>query len=637
MDINKRNRTELKSYFVKNAIPTESNFADLIEGALNQKDDGIVKLPGNPLSIEASGDATSLKKSINFYRNFSDANPDWTINLNPRSNPNDAATARLGFNISDSEGNSRLFIDRATGNVGIGTTSPGAKLEVGGDISAGNSDIYFTKTDHIHSGKGNTAGYAALENAKDYDALMILGRAGTAKGRYVRLWDYLQVNGGLDITGNVGIGTATPNVRLHVNGDIRAENGTLWLRAGADVNHGVGWYGGNKLFANTNVDGPVLFGFAGGALGTTSDGQKLALSWNSSGNVSLGTSSSLSFGSQTRQMLNLWSTEYGVGIQSGTQYFRTGKNFAWYKGGGHNDGELNAGGGTVQMTIQDGNVGVGTVNPGAKLHIAGAVKIDAANTLEFGAGVSGKEGNAGKIGYQTFTADALDIVGAGTTGANRKLQFWAEGGATFAGSLTVSGNIGIGTTTPEAKLEINAIGTTHGGWLEAIRFTRPEHSAITLPGGGLLFGLHSDRNFYFADIKGGFQKYVFSINANTGDVRLTNNLSVPGGVENLRMLRGVIASDGAVVGGAGFTVRRAAVGIYDMTFTQAFPVVPGATATQIFGSLNSGTGDPTSAGGDPRDNAVIVHLSANKLRIKTGDNVGNPSDRYFSFIVIGPR
>lgn len=83
----------------------------------------------------------------------------------------------------------------SSGNVGIGTTDPKLKLDVAGAISAGNSDIYFTKTDHDHSGYGNTAGYAAIENAKNYDALMILGRAGTDKGRKVRLWDYLEVLG----------------------------------------------------------------------------------------------------------------------------------------------------------------------------------------------------------------------------------------------------------------------------------------------------------------------------------------------------------------------------------------------------------------------------------------------------------
>jgi hypothetical protein len=89
------------------------------------------------------------------------------------------------------------------GRIGIGTANPAARLDVRGDIRAGNSDIYFTKTNHNHSGIGNTPGYAAIENAADYNALMILGRAGTSKGRSVRLWDYLQVNGSLDVNGTL--------------------------------------------------------------------------------------------------------------------------------------------------------------------------------------------------------------------------------------------------------------------------------------------------------------------------------------------------------------------------------------------------------------------------------------------------
>jgi hypothetical protein len=109
-------------------------------------------------------------------------------------------------------------INYAGSNVGIGAQTPQGKLDVRGDIRAGNSDIYFTRADHNHTGIGNTAGFAAIENAADYGALMILGRAGTPRGRYVRLWDYLQVNGGMDVTGNVGIGTSTPNRTLHVQG-----------------------------------------------------------------------------------------------------------------------------------------------------------------------------------------------------------------------------------------------------------------------------------------------------------------------------------------------------------------------------------------------------------------------------------
>jgi hypothetical protein len=43
---------------------------------------------------------------------------------------------------------------------------------------------------------------------------MILGRAGTSRGRYVRLWDYLQVNGGMDVTGNVEFLSASNPIRV---------------------------------------------------------------------------------------------------------------------------------------------------------------------------------------------------------------------------------------------------------------------------------------------------------------------------------------------------------------------------------------------------------------------------------------
>ncbi|MDC8447985.1 MAG: hypothetical protein LV473_06485 [Nitrospira sp.] len=102
------------------------------------------------------------------------------------------------------------------GNVGIGTSTPAGKLDVQGDIRAGNSDLYFTKTDHAHSGIGNTAGYAAIENASNFDALMILGRAGTDRGRKVRLWDYLEVNGPLEVTGDLAVKGSISTTKGHV-------------------------------------------------------------------------------------------------------------------------------------------------------------------------------------------------------------------------------------------------------------------------------------------------------------------------------------------------------------------------------------------------------------------------------------
>jgi hypothetical protein len=90
-------------------------------------------------------------------------------------------------------------------------------LTVDGHINAGNSDLYFTKKDHNHTGYGNEFGHAAIENARNYNALMILGRQTGTKNlhRVVKLWDYLQVNGNLDVTNNLNV-----SKELVVNRDI---------------------------------------------------------------------------------------------------------------------------------------------------------------------------------------------------------------------------------------------------------------------------------------------------------------------------------------------------------------------------------------------------------------------------------
>ncbi|MDB6109109.1 MAG: hypothetical protein JWR69_859 [Pedosphaera sp.] len=62
----------------------------------------------------------------------------------------------------------------------------------------------------------------------------------------------------------------------------------------------------------------------------------------------------ISFGTTTRQMLNLWGTQYGIGVQNGATYFRTdsGMAYYWFGGGVHSDVTGNAGaGGAVMMRL----------------------------------------------------------------------------------------------------------------------------------------------------------------------------------------------------------------------------------------------------------------------------------------------
>lgn len=53
-------------------------------------------------------------------------------------------------------------------------------------------------------------------------------------------------------------------------------------------------------------------------------------------------------------MLNLWGTSFAFGVQTNTLYARTSDSFAWFQGGSHNDGQFNAGGGSLLMTLTPG-------------------------------------------------------------------------------------------------------------------------------------------------------------------------------------------------------------------------------------------------------------------------------------------
>ena len=97
---------------------------------------------------------------------------------------------------------------------------------------------------------------------------------------------------------------------------------------------------------------------------------------------------------------------------------------------------------TVALDVVGGVTATGVVT-GAGVNISGNL------ALELGAGVVGKEPQAGKIYYQGFST-ALDIVGAGTTTTNRKVKLWAEGGTEITGRV----GIGVGGANPLAPLHV---------------------------------------------------------------------------------------------------------------------------------------------------------------------------------------
>jgi len=123
-----------------------------------------------------------------------------------------------------------LYVDAAANKVGIGTTSPSAKLHVQG----GSSGYLF-----------RVQGTSTL-NVYDPGAAAEIG-VGSGSGDKLKLFSNDSINNGItiDTTGNVGIGTTSPKAKLDVAGGVKVANdtdtatadkeGTLRYRLAPDV------------------------------------------------------------------------------------------------------------------------------------------------------------------------------------------------------------------------------------------------------------------------------------------------------------------------------------------------------------------------------------------------------------------
>jgi hypothetical protein len=332
------------------------------------------------------------------------------------------------------------------GNVGIGTTAPAEKLHAIGNVKIEQtSNVSAILTLNPNSGALGT-GYqwnlVGVNSAASY--AFQIREASTA---------YLHINnsaggGG----GNVGIGTTSPYEKLEVAGAISAtgvsagssaqgHSTTLAVSGGTSYLYAVDW---GAEFKPLSVQGKTI------SLETGTGSTTARVTIDNSGNVGIGTTSpaykldvvgkifSNTEIQASSAVINSSGGYASFGSNSGATPIRIGRDTT------SNDIIINA----------SGNVGIGTTAPGQKLSVeGGSIQLNANNAAaNYYLYLNKKSGQDGGILFNRDNANDWQLTnGAG----NGDLIFYSYGTASEAITFKrATGNVGIGTTTPSAKLQI---------------------------------------------------------------------------------------------------------------------------------------------------------------------------------------
>jgi uncharacterized coiled-coil protein SlyX len=212
---------------------------------------------------------------------------------------------------------------------------------------------------------------------------------------------------------------------------------TITPVSGTATNYGIGWYGSGRTWNGVSVDGPVLYGNAGGALGSNVSGTKnISLLWNSSGQVGIGATGS--FASTNKLTLqgddaSTPASQLSIRGNSDTNErllvgFDTTNNRSTLQS--YTAASTT---GPLLLNPSGGLVGIGTSAPSARLSVEGSLSATGAGGYIFGTG--------GDTDGGLFSpADGVVTL---KTNANERLR------------VDATGNLGIGTTSPTQKLHLN--------------------------------------------------------------------------------------------------------------------------------------------------------------------------------------
>ena len=350
------------------------------------------------------------------------------------------------------------------GNVGIGTNAPVSLLHVQkfdsgnytGEVRVGGSN-----TDH-----GILTSYTQL-SATEGSIHVAPGYANSSALFKLRCSTNNTNQLVLKGDGKVGIGTDAPAYLFHVKGaaaDIVVQSTTGTNRTGYQAaNTG----GASYFYRESSSGGGAITGSAAYAtvVGASAGAYPLQLGTNnavrltidSAGKVGIGTATpawdlTLYKSGGTLGVVGAGSPRIDVMNTAGSKGLRIEKSADAYSTLTNYDGGAGASL-TLQGASAGGNVGIGTATPNTKLVIVGSGGTDVLN-LHKGTGVGGIKFTFNGTNYVSY----IRTYEAGAT-ADNYMAIGVSSGNNTTGvevmRLKGDGNVGIGTTTPAAKLDVN--------------------------------------------------------------------------------------------------------------------------------------------------------------------------------------
>ena len=333
---------------------------------------------------------------------------------------------------------STLNVDYTAGKVGIGTTNPSEKLVVRNGTS--NTDVKILAYNSA-SGTEATLKFSTIASETGYEKAAIIVR--NAAGSFGRSDMHFALDSAADSgnvqfsdtkmtilnNGDVGIGTTNPTRKLHILGpgnSTPSDAGGIFLQTSSG--------GGLDIYATSTAANPV-FNFR------TFSEEEISFSPSStelmrlkSGIVEV--TGNMLVGNASSNYLYINNTSnFLYGDTSGNTIIRTVNNFRIQTGITER----------VRVTYA-GNVGINTTDPKTKLHVASATGSDAptAGTATGGLFVSNTNKTYG--------------INMGVSGSGWSfIQGQRADGDTTLYNLNLQplgGNVGIGTTSPQAKLHV---------------------------------------------------------------------------------------------------------------------------------------------------------------------------------------